>query len=127
MARRSLPQIVDARMATTTWPGPGVGSATSRRSTCRPPGRNTPFTSFAPRDPDRLRLVEQHVVDELDALHGRVVHVADLVEPGAEPTARPDVLRPEPRLDGAQRRVPGDRGHGVGHVRRAQPGGHDEV
>ena len=27
MARRSLPQIVDARIASTTWPWPGVGSA----------------------------------------------------------------------------------------------------
>src|SRR3954469_11989573 len=40
----SLPQIVDARICTTTWPGPGAGSVTSRISTSRLPGRNTPRT-----------------------------------------------------------------------------------
>jgi hypothetical protein len=38
----SLPQIDDARIRTTTCLGPGRGTASSRHSTRRPPGRITP-------------------------------------------------------------------------------------
>jgi hypothetical protein len=42
---------------------------------------------LATGDPDGLGLTGQHVIRELDTLHGRVVHVADLVQPCAEAAA----------------------------------------
>src|SRR5690606_10696924 len=43
MARRSLPQIVDARIRSTPCPWPGTGSGRSPRTTTRrPPGRSPP-------------------------------------------------------------------------------------
>ena len=60
-------------------------------------------SSLAPRDPNGLRIAVQEVVDRLDALHGRrVIHVADLVQPCAEPAPGPHSLLPEPRLDDAE-------------------------
>src|SRR3954463_2494305 len=127
-------------MAISTCRCPGTGTGTSRSSTRRPPGRYAPVIvsvtaptapaaspdavadgPLATRDPHRLRFAEQRVVDELDALHGRVVHVADLVQPGAEAPARPDALVAQPRLDRAEGRVARHRRHRVRHVRRAQP------
>src|SRR6476619_4837419 len=68
------------------------------RASAGPSGSEDFF--FAPVEP---------AVDELDALHERVVLVADLVLPGAEPAAREDALRLEVRVDRVERRVPIDR------------------
>src|SRR3954462_3113853 len=42
MARMSDPQMVDAFMASRTWPGPGSGFGRSRMSVLELPGRKTP-------------------------------------------------------------------------------------
>src|SRR4051795_8783209 len=42
MARMSDPQMVEAFMASRTWPGPGSGSGRSRISVVELPGRKTP-------------------------------------------------------------------------------------
>src|SRR5947208_3533594 len=142
MARRSLPQMVDARISTSTWTGPGSGTGTWRSSTRRPPGRKAPSIvaairrssrpisadavarrAFAARNPHGLGVAEQHLVDELHALHRRVIHVADLVQPRAEAATRPDVVLAQPRLDRPEARITGDGRNGVAHVRGAPPGG----
>src|SRR5262245_25383885 len=46
---RSLPHMPEAFMATTTSPGPGVGSGNSRSSSFRPPRNTTPRISGPPR------------------------------------------------------------------------------
>src|SRR4051812_26222048 len=78
-------------------------------------------SSLATWDPDRLGLTVQDMVHELHTLHRGVVHVADLVQPGAEPTAREDVVRAKPRLDRAEAGVPSDRRNRIRHVGRAAP------
>src|SRR5215210_5099869 len=57
MARRSLPQIDDARMRTRTCPCPGDGTGTSTISTRRPPGRRTPRIVPAISSPRSPRIV----------------------------------------------------------------------
>src|SRR5215210_4452282 len=57
---------------------------------------------FTSRDPHRLGISVQRMVHHLDALHGGVVHVADLVEPRAEPASGPDLVLAQPRLDGPE-------------------------
>src|SRR3954468_15189592 len=95
--------------------GPGSMVSPPRRSRDSRLPDATARLAFAARDPHVLRFRVQHVVHELHPLHRGVVHVADLVQPGPEPSARPDALLAQPRLDRAERLVPADRGHGVTH------------
>ena len=52
-----------------------------------------------------IPLAQYHAIRPLDALRHRVVHVAYLVTPRAEATARVDVLALEPRLQGGERGI----------------------
>src|SRR3954469_20281797 len=53
-------------------------------------------------------------IDPLDSLSDGVVHVADLVPPRPEPSARVDILRFKPWVHDRQGSVSLQAGHGVG-------------
>src|SRR3954470_13331748 len=64
MARMSDPQMVDAFIASRTWPGPGSGSGRSRISVLELPGRKTPRMSedlkFSARSRDGREVRPSH-------------------------------------------------------------------
>ena len=70
---------------------------------------------------------EQDRVGRLDAQHERVVLVAHLVLPAAEPPAGPDGAPAEPGQGGAQGRVPPQGGRGVAVLEPAVVEGDDLV
>src|ERR1700752_2824715 len=60
MARMSEPQMVEARMASSTCPGPGSGSGSSRISVVELPGKKTPrmrwISNLSRADPPEIRV-----------------------------------------------------------------------
>src|SRR5215207_6648903 len=80
MARMSLPQMVDARTAITTCPGPGRGSSTSATTTRRSPGRYAPRTSTRrPRGSPACAAFEQGPLDRIQGAG------AELLRRGTDP------------------------------------------
>src|SRR5579884_2085453 len=138
---RTIPALPSVEPLSTTTISPRAKSPSPRRDdtsrhTCssvrsrslrRFQLRTTAESSGSPGRIGLLRAAREDPVDDLDALHERVVAVADLVPPPAEPAARVDPARLQETVHLAQQRVTAEERYRVRVAHPLGPQGHDPV